>query len=145
MTTMNEEDTNPSPAVENENSEVGYCAPPKQHWFKKGQSGNPKGRQRKRESDPGAILREELHRPITIKEDGKKKKLPVIQALIRRDLMAAFNNKPISKITSLLLHHAIKNDPGSMLSTEDFLVELNRYRPILRIDANTKIPKNPKL
>lgn len=42
---------------EKRNEGVGYCRPPKQHQFKKGQSGNPRGRPKKsgRKPKPGEI------------------------------------------------------------------------------------------
>jgi hypothetical protein len=43
--------------------EVGYGRPPKEHRFKKGQSGNPNGRPKKKAADPGRnSLREVLKR-----------------------------------------------------------------------------------
>ncbi len=60
--------------------EVGYGRPPKRGRFKPGQSGNPKGRPRGRKN-VHTILEETLYKPVTITENGRKRKAPAIEAL----------------------------------------------------------------
>jgi hypothetical protein len=63
--------------------EVGYGKPPKHSRFKKGQSGNPKGRPegtRNFKSDVLAMLRSR----ITINKDGKPRKVTAQQAYVMR-------------------------------------------------------------
>ena len=49
--------------------EVGYGKPPKQHQFKPGHSGNPKGRP-KAAQNANKLARKILSRPIKVKEGG---------------------------------------------------------------------------
>ena len=62
------------------NYEVGYGRPPKRGRFKPGQSGNPKGRPKGRKNIH-TILEETLFRSVTITENGRKRKVPAIEAL----------------------------------------------------------------
>jgi hypothetical protein len=50
--------------------EVGYGRPPKQYQFKKGQSGNPRGRPRKK-LNKKAVWNQIMTDPIYIREEGK--------------------------------------------------------------------------
>ena len=71
---------------------IGYGHPPKEHQFKKGQSGNPHGRPKK-VIDHNAVLEEELRRTITIVEDGQEKTISVHQAIVRVFCQRAMKGK----------------------------------------------------
>jgi hypothetical protein len=62
-------------------SGVGYCRPPKQHQFKPGKSGNPKGRPRGAKNE-ATMLREILEHKISLREGGRLRKISVRQAIL---------------------------------------------------------------
>lgn len=61
---------------------IGYAKPPGHSQFRKGQSGNPKGRP-KGARNLKAELMEELQEKITIREDGTPKRLSKLRVLIK--------------------------------------------------------------
>lgn len=65
--------------TERKTSDVGYMNPPEPTRYKKGKSGNPRGRPRKRE-DLNTVLQRVLNRKIRVKDNDRK--LPIRDALI---------------------------------------------------------------
>ena len=63
--------------------DIGYGKPPKDTQFKKGQSGNPKGRP-KGTKNFKTDLKEELAEQVLISEDGKRRPVSKQRALIKR-------------------------------------------------------------
>jgi len=63
--------------------QVGYKKPPATHQFKKGQSGNPKGRPKGIPSLSELFLRE-ASRMVTIKSGDQVREAPKREALVRR-------------------------------------------------------------
>ena len=63
----------------------GYMKPPKKHRFKKGKSGNPRGRPKEPET-PGSITLKVLKKKIRIKGTNQKVSLTEALALRLRDL-----------------------------------------------------------
>jgi uncharacterized protein DUF5681 len=84
-----------------------YRTPPIEHRFRKGVSGNTKGRPRKKralvstkvDGQPGigfedrikSLAIEEAYRLITIREGDRVERIPVIQAILRKVAVAAAN------------------------------------------------------
>jgi hypothetical protein len=63
--------------------EVGYGCPPRETRFKKGQSGNPKGRPKGSLNFTTALMRV-LSERVTIRENGKTVSIPKLELVARR-------------------------------------------------------------
>lgn len=118
--------------------EIGYRKPPKDKRFKKGQSGNPKGRPTG-SNNFMTLLDRELRQPITITENGKKKKITRLSAMTKRLVGSAMQGdyKALSTLIDILRKEAPSEskDPEIML-TDD-------YEAILE-DYVARRAKNPK-
>jgi hypothetical protein len=104
--------------------EVGYRKPPTYSRFRKGKSGNPTGRPKvKRLATVDMLFAEELQRPITIAEGGKKRKVTRIEALVKSTMNKALSGDP--KLAKQVLEIASKMPPPQ-----------NEEYWITKIDAN---------
>ena len=79
----------------------GYKNPPVEHQFKKGKSGNPKGRPRKKtkqHSDPGLDLivsvYRELRKSVFVQENGKHREITKLDAFSAQLVAQSVNGKP---------------------------------------------------
>lgn len=70
--------------------EVGYGKPPRHGRFQKGQSGNPKGRP-PRSRNINTILQETLFRPVQIKERGRTREVPQLEAFMMLAMKTALS------------------------------------------------------
>lgn len=66
----------------------GYKHPPKEHRFRPGQSGNPRGRP-KRQPSTADEFRKVVAMPVTVEEGGRKRKIPTQRALFMQIRRAA--------------------------------------------------------
>jgi hypothetical protein len=78
--------------------EIGYKRPPKSGQFKQGRSGNPKGR-RKGSRNFLTILEQELGQSIIVNENGRKKKITRLQAMVKRMVAGALQGEHRSLLT----------------------------------------------
>jgi hypothetical protein len=103
--------------------DIGYGKPPKQHQFKKGQSGNPRGR-KKQDKTIRSILRRISNEPITAKlPDGERRILALEFVLISlRNRAAKGDNRATSQFIDLFLMAFGIGEPDDIkhdLSQED--------------------------
>ena len=67
---------------------VGYGRPPQHTRFQPGRSGNPKGRP-KGSKNFSTVFDEELAQPVTLIENGKRKRMPKGRALVKQSINKA--------------------------------------------------------
>src|SRR6476660_9533438 len=77
-------------------SHVGYRRPPKATRFKKGKSGNPRGRP-KGSRDIGNVLLDVTRQKIPVTENGRTRRMPALEVMLRK-----------------LTNEAIQNDQGAL-------------------------------
>ena len=109
----------------------GYKNPPKEHQFKKGKSGNPKGRPRKKQqpsSDPGldliASVHRELGKTISVQENGQHREITKLDAFSAQLVAQSVNGKPSQQkmLLSLLMldtHEETEQQTLEQLQTYD--------------------------
>ena len=72
---------------------VGYRRPPKATQFAAGKSGNPKGRPKGSRS-VGAVLNDILQQKIAVTENGKTRRIPALEVMLRRLVNDAMRGDP---------------------------------------------------
>lgn len=90
-------------AKDDGNYDVGYAKPPKAHQFKRGQSGNPRGRPKKTRNLT-TLVRKVLDETVDATIEGKRKRIDRLEAMIR-----------------VLINNAMKGDTRAIKQVADLL------------------------
>lgn len=99
---------------------VGYGKPPRHTRFKKGGSGNPKGRPRGAKN-AATLLKEALGEPVIITENGRRKSITKKQAIVKQIVNKAASGDHRSIQLLLVNHIPLIEAPGE--SPESTTVE----------------------
>lgn len=91
-----------SPRRDDEDEAVGYGRPPKAHRFRKGQSGNPKGRP-KGSRNIQAMVEGWLMRPVPMTLDGRSVMKPALEVMVAQMVQRAMKGDPKALKEALLL------------------------------------------
>jgi Family of unknown function (DUF5681) len=110
---------------------VGFGKPPRHTRFRKGQSGNPKGRPRG-SKNLATIMEKVLKEPVVISENGKRRRITKREALIKQLVNKAIAGDPRS--IKLLLAELREID--DRLGTDDGGIPLEAVRRVMaRLDG----------
>ena len=102
--------------------EIGFGRPPKATRFKPGESGNPRGRP-KGSRPVGAVLQEVLHQRIPVTENGRTRRLPALEVMLRRLANEAMRSEPSAVKLMLSLVDRYAEAPEATLSVDEVLAE----------------------
>jgi Family of unknown function (DUF5681) len=112
---------------------VGYGKPPKAKQFERGKSGNPKGRP-KGSLNLATDLTAELGEHITVREDGRSRKVSKQRALIKSLMAKALQGDVRASAALLALYARIiaeaPEDQNESIDTEEMQI-LRRFAPRL--------------
>ena len=108
----------------------GYKNPPKEHQFRKGKSGNPKGRPRKQRQpssdlslDIMASLHRELAKTISVQENGQHRVITKLDAIFAQLVAQSVNGKPSQQKMLLSLLTQCKHET----TVQETLEQLQSY------------------
>jgi hypothetical protein len=131
-----------------------YRKPPVEHQFKKGTSGNPTGRPRKKAVQSGgglgggiadrlaAMALDEAIRPVTVREGDKVSEIPAMQALIRTMFRAAAQgDTKAGRQLIELINRAETGRTSSALEIVEYAVQYKEiYGPIFEKHERESLP-----
>ena len=102
------------PAEKQSDYEVGYGKPPSHTRFKKGQSGNPRGRPCG-SKNLKTLLSEALNEPVIITENGRRRKITKREAIVREvvNCSATPDWRAVKIVFDLLRHIEGQTEPAS--------------------------------
>jgi type II secretory pathway predicted ATPase ExeA len=111
--------------------DVGYRKPPRTTQFKKGRSGNPTGR-RKGTLNLATDLADELSERITVREDGKPRRISKQRALVKSLLAKALQGD--IRAATALLALSVRETGEALVRPDDKIGEgelllVERYLP----------------
>jgi hypothetical protein len=121
---------------------VGYAKPPKSRQFKRGKSGNPKGRP-KGSLKLATDLAAELNEQITVREDGRARRVSKQRALIKSLMAKALQGDIRANAAILALYARVLTDfPDDQDSVvhDDELQIVRRFAP--RLLKSAVLPKS---
>ena len=113
-------------------NEVGYRHPPRATQFKKGSSGNPRGRP-KGSRNIGKVLRDVTGQKIAVTENGRTRRMPALEVMLRKltnDAMRA-DPRALKAIFSLMDRYGDVGESDTAPNIDEVLAEdqviLERY------------------
>ena len=108
---------NPDPS-----GSVGYGRPPSETRFRPGRSGNPRGRP-KGTRPIGAVLQDIIQKRATVTENGKTRRIPVLEVMLRRLANDAMRGDQKAIALLLSLAHRYGEAPETTLQLREMLAE----------------------
>jgi hypothetical protein len=111
-----------NPASPHPTDAVGYRRPPRHSQFQPGCSGNPKGRPKGSRSAL-AIFQDIIRQKITVTENGRTRRIPVVEAMLRRLLNDALRGDEKALKLCLPLIERYGESPDAAVTLDDMLAE----------------------
>ena len=125
--------------------EIGYRRPPASGKFKKGSSGNPKGRP-KGARNFLTLLEQELAQKIVVSENGRRKTITRLQAMVKRMVAGAMQGDQKQLLTLVeILRKSGSLEPAEIegLLPENYETVLDAYVQTRRGDDHTSDSDTP--
>src|SRR5208282_1497815 len=103
-------------------AEVGYGKPPQATRFRKGQSGNPRGRPRGSRNF-ASLVEEALAEPVAINENGRRRKASKLQVIVKQlvNKAAQGDHRSIQLLMAFIERQQLLGKDGKPLTIVELL------------------------
>ncbi len=130
----------------NSKYQVGYGRPPAGSQFKKGTSGNPRGRP-KHSKNMKTVIRDTMTSKVTVRQGEETRRVSVLEGIVLRQVEAALKGDGKAAITALkmatqvgLLEETVGAEVVELTSQENLMVNEALAR-LQGQDSNSEMPE----